>query len=149
MCSPRNDKYNPSYSKTYLSIKSLLRTWFLCFSRLSFFAFWEDEKHVFHITAFRPTSYVLMRLKWLEVSNRVRNWNKVKNFIFVGSKIQLCQLEIPIFIYKIECQGTLINLWIYSCNELKWKQNYYFSTIIISNSQIEILVHIQGQPMSM
>ena len=37
----------------------------------------------YHITPFRPTSYVLMRLKWLEVSNRVRNWNKVKNFIFV------------------------------------------------------------------
>jgi len=31
-------------------------------------------------------------------------------------------------------------LWIYSCNELKWWQNYYFGTIIISNSQIEILV---------
>ena len=31
-------------------------------------------------------------------------------------------------------------LWIYSCNELKWWQNYYFSTIIISNSLIEILV---------
>ena len=38
-----------------------------------FFTFWEAEKHVFHITPFRPTSYVLMRLKWLEVSNRVRN----------------------------------------------------------------------------
>ena len=57
--------------------KSLLRTWFLCFSWLSFSAFWEAEKHVIHITPFRPTSYVLMRLKWLEVSNRVRNWNKV------------------------------------------------------------------------
>ena len=31
-------------------------------------------------------------------------------------------------------------LWIYSCNEQIWWQNYYFSTIIISNSQIEILV---------
>ena len=41
---------------------------------LTFFsAFREAEKHVFHITPFRPTSYVLMRLKWLEVSNRVRN----------------------------------------------------------------------------
>ena len=28
MYSPRNDKHNPSYSKTLLSIKSLLRTWF-------------------------------------------------------------------------------------------------------------------------
>ena len=63
--------------------KCLLRTLFLCFSWLSFFAFWEAEKHVFHITPFRPPRYVLMRLKWLEVSNRVRNWNKVKKFIFV------------------------------------------------------------------
>ena len=68
-----------------------------------------------------------------------------KNVIYVVSKPQLCQLEIPIFIYKIMCLSTLINvfipvLWIYSCNELKWWQNYYFSTIIISNSQIEILV---------
>jgi hypothetical protein len=31
-------------------------------------------------------------------------------------------------------------LWIYSCNELKWWQNYNLSSIIISNSQIEILV---------
>ena len=58
---------------------NVLRTWFLCFNWLSFFAFWEAEKHVFHITPFCPTRYVLMRLKWLEVSNRVRNWNKVKN----------------------------------------------------------------------
>ena len=44
-----------------------------CFRCLSFFAFGEAEKHVFHITTFRPTSYVLMGLKWLEVSNRLRN----------------------------------------------------------------------------
>ena len=31
-------------------------------------------------------------------------------------------------------------LWIFSCNELKWWKNYYFYTIIISNSQIEIPV---------
>jgi len=30
-------------------------------------------------------------------------------------------------------------LWIYSCNELEWWQNSYFSRIINSNSQIEIL----------
>jgi hypothetical protein len=29
--------------------------------------------------------------------------------------------------------------WIYSCNELNRWQNYYISSIIISNSQIEIL----------
>ena len=92
-----------------------------------------------------PTSYLLMRLWWLDVSNRVRNWNKVQIFIFVGSKFQLCQLEIPIFIYKLNWQTSLFTclisvLWIISCNELKWRQKYYFSTFIISNSKIEILV---------
>ena len=55
----------------------------------------------FSHTTFRTTSYVLMILKWLEVSNRVRNWNKVKNFIFVESKLELCQLEMLIFKYKL------------------------------------------------
>ena len=44
--------------------KRLFRTCFLCSSWLSFSAFWEAEKHVFHINPFCP-SYVLMRLKWL------------------------------------------------------------------------------------
>ena len=45
----------------------------------------------------------------LDVCNRVRNWNKAKNFIYVVSKLQLFQLEIPIFIYKLMCQILLIN----------------------------------------
>jgi len=49
-----------------------------------------------------------MKLKWLEVSNRVRNLNKVKIFIFVESKLELCQLELPIFIYNLICQSSLI-----------------------------------------
>ena len=109
MCSPRNEKYNPSYSKTQLSIKSLLRTWFLCFSWFSFFAFWGGEEHVFHIVPFRPTRCVLKSFRCLEVSNRVRKWNKFKNYIYVRSKLQLCQLELPIFIKKLMCQSSLIN----------------------------------------
>ena len=81
----------------------------LCFNWFYFFAFWGDEDHVFHIAPFPTTRYVLKSFRYLEVRNRVRDWNKVKNFIFVGSKLQLCQLEIPIFIYKIMCQCTLIN----------------------------------------
>ena len=65
----------------------------------------------FHITPFHPTSYVLIRLMWLEVSNRVRNWNKVKKFIFVYSKLELCQLEMLIYIYNLMCQSSLINLF--------------------------------------
>ena len=81
----------------------------------------------------------------MEVRNRVRNWNKVKNFIFVESKLELCQLEMLIFIYKLMCQNSLMNcfisvLWIYSCNELKRMQKYYFRTFIFSNSQIELLL---------
>ena len=58
-----------------------------------------------------PTSYVLMTLRCLEVSNRVSYWNKVKNFIFVESKFELWKLDIPIFISKLMCQSSLIYLF--------------------------------------
>ena len=109
ICSHRNDKYNPSYLMNSLSINSLLRIWFLGFSWFSSFAFWGTEKHFFHIFPFRPTRYVLKSYRCLDVSNRVRKWNKFKKFIYVVSTIQLCQLEIPIFIYKLMCQCSLIN----------------------------------------
>ena len=48
-----------------------------------FFAFWEEEKHVFNFVPFRPTRYVLKILRCLEVSNRVSNWNKVKNNVYL------------------------------------------------------------------
>ena len=143
MFSPRNDKYNPSYSKIQLTIKCLLRFWFLCYSWF-FFAFWGSKKYIFHISPFPPTRYVLKSFRYLKVRNRVRNWNKVKNFIFVVSKLQLCQLEIPIHIYKIICQSTLINsisfLFCEFIRVTSWNDaNYYFCSIIISNSQIETL----------
>ena len=78
------------------------------FEMIFVFAFWGAEKHVIHIASFRPTRYVLKSFRYLDVRNRVRNWNKVKNYILVGSKLQLCQLEIPIFIHKIMSQSTLI-----------------------------------------
>jgi hypothetical protein len=103
MWSPRNDKYSPSCSKNYLSMKSLLRTSFLCFSWFSFFAFWEAEKHVFNIVPFRPTRNVLKFFRCLAVSNRMRYRDKVKNNIYVRSKLPLCQLEIRIFINNLMC----------------------------------------------
>ena len=115
MWSPSNGKCNPSYSKTLLLIKCLLRTWFLGFSWFPIFAFWGAENYVFHIVPFRPTRYVLKSFRCMEVSNLVRNWNKIKNFIFVKSKLELCQLEMPIFIYKLMCQSSLINLF-HSCS---------------------------------
>ena len=111
-----------------------------------FFRILRSWKHVYHITPFRPTSYVLMRLKWLEFSNRERNWNKVKNFIFVGVETWIMpignanihiQINVSVFINKLI---FIFVLWIQSCSELKWRQNYDFSTIDISNSQIETLV---------
>ena len=138
MCTPRNEKSNPSYSKTKLSIQSLLRTWFLCFGWLSIFSFWEAEKHVFHITPFRPTSYVLMRLKWLEISKRERNWHEVKKIIFVESKLELCQLEMLIFIYNLKCQSLLINFSFLFCEfnrVTSWKEG---KNIILERSSSQI-----------
>jgi len=117
MSSPRNDKYNPSYSKILLSIKSLLRNWILCFSWFSFFAFWGAKKHVIHIVPFRPLRYVLKCFRCLEVSNRVRNWNKVKNFIFVvensirliGNTNNHKQNNVSVFINKL---SFICVLWI-------------------------------------
>ena len=71
--------------------------------------FWGAEKPFFLIVPFRPRIYVLKSFRSLEVSNRVRNWNKVKNYIYVRSKFLLCQLEIPIFINILMCQSSLIN----------------------------------------
>jgi hypothetical protein len=92
MCSPPNDKCNLSYSRTQHSRKRQLRTWFLCFSWCSFFAFWAAEKQLFHISPFRSKSYVLKSFVCFDVSNRVSNWYKGKHLIFVGSIIQICQL---------------------------------------------------------
>jgi len=89
--------------------KSLLRAWFFCFSWFSYFAFWGAEKRVFHIVPFSPTRYVLKSFRCLEVSNRVTNWNKVKNNIYLRSKLQLCQFELPILIKILMCQSSLIN----------------------------------------
>jgi len=79
------------------------------FQLIFFFAFWWAEKHVFHIVPFRPTRNVLKVLRCLEVCNRVRNWNNVKNNIYVRSKLQLCQLELPIYINKLLWHSSLRN----------------------------------------
>jgi len=95
------------YTRKPNSMKLQLRTCFLCFSWCLFFAFWGSEKHVIHNAPFRSTRYVLKCYRYLEVSNLVSNRNKVKNLIFVGSILQICQLELPIFIYKLMCQSSL------------------------------------------
>jgi len=55
----------------------------------------------------------------------------------IGNTNIRIQNNVTEYINKISFNSVL---WIYSCNELKWWQNCYFSTIVISNSQIEILV---------
>ena len=74
------------------------------------FSHFEELKSTF-ITSFpfRPTRYVLKSFRCLEVSNFVRNWNKVININYVSLNILLFQLEIPIFLNKLMCQRSLIN----------------------------------------
>ena len=71
------------------------------------FAFWRAEKHVFHIVLFRSTSCVLRCFGCLEVNNSVSHWNKAKKPIFGRSILQMSQLEISLFIYKLRCQSSL------------------------------------------
>jgi hypothetical protein len=47
------------------------------------------------------------------------------------------QINVSLLINKL---SFICVLWFSSCSLLKWRQNYHFSTIIISNSQIETLV---------
>jgi len=125
------------------------------FQLIFFFAFSGAERHVFHIAPFRPPRNRLKSFRNLEVRNRIRNWNKVKNFIFVGSKLQLCQLEITIFIYKIICQSTLINsVSFLFCEFIRVTTWNGGKTIILVRLSFQIpkykyWFHIEGQPMSM
>ena len=77
--------------------------------QLIFFRILRSWKHGIPILPIRSARYVLKSFGYFEVSNRLRNWNKVKNFNYVVSKLQLCQLEIPIFIHKLMCHCSLIN----------------------------------------
>ena len=54
----------------------------------------------------------------------------------IGNTNIYIQKNVPEYINKISFISVLL---IYSCDELKLWQNYYFNTIIISNSEIEIL----------
>jgi len=109
-----------------------------------FFRNLRSSKARFHIAPFRPTRYVLKSFRYLEVRNRVRNLNKFQNIIFVGRTsimpigITNIHIEINVSVF-INKRSFISVLWLLSCSELKWRQNYYFSTIIISNSQIETL----------
>jgi hypothetical protein len=106
-------------------------------------------KHVFHIVPFRPTRVVLTGFRCLEVSNRERNWNNCKNNIYVMSKIQLCQFELPISINILMCQFSLITsvpfAFCKSNRVASWNEG---KTIILVRSSIQIpkqkyLFHIQ------
>ena len=84
-------------------------TYVVIMFQLIFFRFFRSWKARFSQRSISPTRYVLQSFKCLKFVNLVRNWNKVKNNIYVRSKFQLCQLEIPIFINKLMCQSSLIN----------------------------------------
>ena len=78
---------------------------------ISIFRNLRSWKALFSHHSVLPNELCTNEIKVLEVSNSVRNWNKVKNFIFVELKLELCQLEMLICIYKLMCQSSLINLF--------------------------------------
>ena len=104
MFSPRNGTYNPN-----CQLKSLTHLVFM-FQVIIFFRILRSWKARFHFAPFCPTRCVLKSFTCLAVNNRGRKWNEIKNFIYVGSKFQLFQLELSIFIYKLMCNNSLINL---------------------------------------
>ena len=123
--------------------------------QIFFFEFWGAEMHVFHIVPFCPTRYVLTSVRCLEFSSRVRNWNKVKNIIYVKSKLLLSQMDLPIFINQLMCQSSLIKTVSFVFCEFyrvsRWNET---KTIILVQSSFQIpkykhWCHIQGQPLSM
>jgi hypothetical protein len=78
----------------------------------------------------------------MEVSNRVRNWNKVKNYKYVGLKLQLMpivntNMHIQINVSELINKPSFHVFW--KCNRVgSWKE--VKTTIMLSNSQREILV---------
>jgi len=125
------------------------------FQLIFFFAFWGAKKHFFHIVPFRSKRYVLKSFRCLAVSNRVRNWNRVKNNIYVRSKLPLCQLEIPIIINKLMCQCSLKNSDSFVFCEFNRVASWNVGkSIILVRSSFRIpkykhWFHIQVQPKSM
>ena len=73
-------------------------------------------------------------LKW---SKKRHNRGVEASILRIGNTNIHIQNNVSEYINK---HNFISVLGIYSCNELEWWQNYYFCTIIISNSQIEILV---------
>ena len=121
------------------TLKKTSVTYLIFIFRLTFiFEFWLGEMQLIHISPFQTRKFVLMLLGCLVVSNRVRNWNKGKNFIFVLSILQICQLEIPKYIYKFI---SLNSLWIpVSCgfrvfNRVSWNKG---KSIILVPSSFQI-----------
>ena len=111
-----------------------------------FFRILRSWRARFHIATFRSTSYVLMRLRCLDDSNRVTNLRKVKknsfswirNLNYANWKYQYSyKIKVLEFIIKIVsflfCEFNRVTSWF-------MKEKYYFRTFIISIPQIEILV---------
>ena len=136
MCSPCNDnvilhtRWPNCQQKVCLAL-------FLC-SGWFFFVF-EELKSTFFTSLHFAHEVCTNHFRCLEGSNRVRMWNKIKKFIYVWSKLQLCQLEIPIFIYKLMWQGSLINSVSFVLCEFngvsKWNEG---KTTILVRSSIKI-----------
>ena len=96
------------HSRTPKTIKCLLFTWFLCFSWF-FFRIFSSLKDVIHIAPCRRTRYVLKSFRYLEVRNRVRNWNKVKKLHIHGVENSIMPIGNTNIHIQNNVQNTLIN----------------------------------------
>jgi len=59
------------------------------------------------------------------------------SIMLIGNTNTNIQINVSEFIDNLSFISVL---WKYSCSDMQWRQNVYFSRIIISNSQIEGLV---------
>ena len=109
------------------------------FMLICFFRILRSCKVSYSHRSISPTWNVLKSFRYVKVRNRVRNWNNVKKFIFLWSKIQLCQLEILIFIYNIICPSTLINsVSFLFCEFIRVTRLNKGKTIILVRSSFQI-----------
>jgi len=109
------------------------------FQLILFFRILRSWKERFSHWSISPHEVYTKDFRYLELSNRARNWNKVKNFILMGSKLQLCQLEIPISIYKLMCYISLkISVSFLFCEFNRVARRNESKTIILVRSLFQI-----------
>ena len=84
------------------------------------FSHFEELKSTFSHRSISPTRYVLKSFSYLEVSNRVRNWNKVKKRHFRGVESSIMpigntniHIKINVSVFIEELKSTFFSLTCY------------------------------------